>query len=185
MMSPAEGFNGTVDHLKVEDLPAIKPILETWVRDRTTHDLLPDEVREDLEIMENSTHGMNGHKFFVARSESGEVIGVMGLKIPSPTMQKYCKTTYGLELVNAYVSSEHRSNGEIKKSKGVGRALVNQLVEFCKAAGYAEIVLNSGPRYRDTAWAFYNKIFGEPIAIEEGLYGPGGDAPIWRMEIEL
>jgi len=47
-LSEVGKFRGVVRQLRVDDLPNIRPILETWLRDRNTGELLVNEVEEDL-----------------------------------------------------------------------------------------------------------------------------------------
>ncbi|MEP7104147.1 MAG: GNAT family N-acetyltransferase [Candidatus Dojkabacteria bacterium] len=174
MLSP-EQFSGDICLISINDLPYIKPILETWVRDRSSGEPLPKEVDGNLQDMRDSIEGKNDYKYLVARTESGEVIGVMGLKKVEGVMRYFTLTDNPGELINAYVSAGHRDG------KGVGRALVNGIILLARALGYKEIVLNSGPRYMTTAWGFYDKVFGPRVDVAIGMYGYGGDAPIWRM----
>lgn len=169
-------FKGVVRPLVEEDLGAIKPILETWVIDRDSGQALPDEVEEDLQLMKDSVSG-NDTTYLVAELATGQVVGVIGFKVPDNRLLPYTKTPNPTELVNAYVSKEHRGG------KGVGTALLAKLEEEAKAKGHTEVILNSGPRYKDTAWGFYIRTYGKPVGIAEKYYGEGGDAPIWRKEL--
>ena len=172
-----EGFKGSIVPLQAVDLHYLKPILETWIVDRDTGEPLPLEVEGYLRRMGNSIYDSNGYSYIVAINEDGEAIGVMGIRAPEEKMMEYASTSYPSELVNAYVSQDY-----IKK-KGIGRALVNALVELATVMGHTEIILNSGPRYEDS-WAFYDNVFGPRVNTAIGMYpdknGEGGDAPIWR-----
>jgi len=42
-------FTGTVRLIRAEDIPQLQPILETWIRDSATHQLLPDEVNDVIQ----------------------------------------------------------------------------------------------------------------------------------------
>lgn len=174
----ANRFNGKVRSLKKEDLDSLKPILATWIKDRRTGQPLPDEVEEDLQLMSESVEGKNDRTYLVAEGLDGEIIGVVGFKTPDETMLTFTKTQNPVELVNAYVKSDER------KGKGVGRALVAKLEEKAREKSYTEIVLNSGPRYKDTGWGFYNKLEGyKKVGIAVGYYGENVDAPVWRKEL--
>lgn len=171
-------FSGKIRSLSDGDIPTLRPILATWVKDRASGQLLPEEVEEDLQVMLESIGGKNDRTYLVAEDVDGSVIGVIGFKIPDPRMLPFTKTSKPTELVNAYVSQEHRAG------KGVGRALVNKLEEEAKAKGFTEVVLNSGPRYKDTGWGFYDKLEGyQRVGIAECYYGEGGDAPVWRKTL--
>ncbi len=173
------GFKGTVRDLKRGDLPFLKPILETWIKDRETGEPIPEEVEEDLQIMADSIDHKNDRTYVVAENSDGEVIGIAGFKTPDPRMIPFTQTPNPAELINAYVKSDER------KGRGVGRALVAKLEEEARANGYTEIILNSGPRYKDTGWPFYDKLVNDidrykRVGVAVGYYGEGGDAPIWR-----
>jgi hypothetical protein len=51
---------------------------------------------------------------------------------------------------------------------------------MARSRHYKELIFNSGPRYKDTAWKLYTKAFGEPVAIIKDMYGDGVDTPVWR-----
>ncbi len=171
-------FNGKVRALQVEDLEELRLILATWIKDRSSGEALPDEVQEDLTVMRESVGGKNDRTYLVAENLNEEVIGVIGFKTPDETMLTFAKTSNPAELVNAYVKIEER------KGKGVGRALVAKLEETAKQRGHTELVLNSGPRYKDTGWGFYDKLPSySRVGIAVGYYGEGGDAPVWRKEL--
>ena len=171
-------FDGSVRGLRKEDIESLRPILATWIKDRETGQLLSNELEEDLRLMSESVDAKNDRAYLVAEDLDGEVIGVMGFKRPDETMLTFTKTSSPAELTTAYVKSDER------KGKGVGRALVAKLEEVAKQSGHTEIVLNSGPRYKDTGWGFYDKLPGySRIGVAVGYYGEGGDAPVWRKEI--
>ena len=166
-------FQGSIRNLREKDLLALKPILETWVKNRDTGLLIPEEVEEDLQLMSDSVDGSD-RTYFVAEDQNGEVIGVIGYKKPDDKMLEFTSTPNPAELVNAYVKIDER------KGKGVGRALVAKLEESAKDMGFTEIVLNSGPRYEKTGWGFYDKLPGyKRVGVAVKLYGEGGDAPVW------
>lgn len=172
-------FNGTVRSLREDDLISIKPILETWVISRVTHELVPEEVEEDLQLMRGSIRGSD-RKYFVAETDDKQVIGVIGMvKIKKGSrMMEFATTNNPIELVNAYVSKNQRMG------KGVGTALVKMLENEARTAGYKEIVLNSGPRYKETGWKFYDKLKDfHRAGVAVKLYGDRGDAPVWRKKL--
>jgi ribosomal protein S18 acetylase RimI-like enzyme len=167
-------FQGIVRPLKDEDLEAIRPILETWVRDSGTGQILPEEVEEDLEFMRKSVRSENPRSYLVAEDTDGTAIGIVGFMPPSDRMKEFAITPNPAELINAYVAKESRAG------RGVGSALVRGLEMTAKTKGHTEIVLNSGPRYQKTAWGFYDQLPGfQRVGIAEKLYGDR-NAPVWR-----
>lgn len=168
-------FGGTVRLLREDDLSQIKLILETWVKSRDTGLLLPEEVEKNLQSMHDSCLRNDERIYFVAEESDGRVVGVIGMTHPSDVMLQFSATDRPVELVNAYVAKDQRYG------KGVGRALVSKLEEEARKRGNTEIILNSGPRYKDSGWGFYDKLEGfQRIGVAEKLYGENGDAPVWH-----
>lgn len=57
---------------------------------------------------------------------------------------------------------------------------MNYTFEQSKKLGFDEVILNSGPRYRPTAWKFYTKAIGKPLTIAKDYYGKNRHAVVWR-----
>ena len=168
-------FAGAVRFIREEDVIRLQPILETWIRDRITHELLSDEVTGLMGSMRDSINGINDRIYLVAEGLDGQLAGVVGFKNPDETMRAFAETENPAELVNAYVAHDQR-NG-----RGVGSALVRSLEKEAIRRGYTEIILNSGPRYKETGWGFYDKQPGyKRVGIAEQMYGVNGDAPVWN-----
>jgi len=166
-------FSGFTRRLQQTDIPFLKPILETWVRDRKTHELLNEEVEEILSTMKDSIVGKNDRTYFVAETEDGNIAGSIGMRKPDPRLFIYTRTDNPIEIINAFVSKEHTR-------QGIGRALINTVEENARKNGFKELILNSGPRYMFSGWPAWTKIFGRPIAIAQDYFGKGIDAPVWR-----
>lgn len=173
-------FPGIIRLLRTEDIPQLKPILETWIRDRETQEPLPDEVASLMDAMGKSIDGENDRVYLVAQAPDDQVVGVVGFKNPDATMLSFAKTHNPAELINAYVAEDQRGG------KGVGTALVRGLETEARSRGYTEIILNSGPRYKNTGWGFYDRLSGyERLGVAEKMYGEGGDAPVWGKALVL
>lgn len=168
----------TIRETRAGDALALKPILESWIRDRNSGDLLSDEVASVMKAIEDSVQGQNSKKYVVAEDGKGILVGVMGMNAPGEDMQPYTATNSPVEFINAFVSATQRGTG-------TGKLLAKELEGIAVSAGHTEIIVNSGPRYKDTGWAFWNSLYGEPVAIQRDLYGPGGDAPVWRKALEI
>ncbi len=174
---PKEGdkFRGSVRPLQSSDIAHLKPILETWIRFPTiTGKLLTEEVRETIEEIEKSLTHENGKQFFIAQSQDGAVLGMMGMQPISWDMRPFAHTQHPVEIINAYVHFDER------QGKGVGKTLVAAIETESINQGCEELLLNSGPRYKETGWPFWRKTFGEPVGILKDHYGPTFDAPVWR-----
>lgn len=178
--SPEQGvkdeqwFSGNIRFAKEQDIPSLRPILDTWIRDRNTGQLIQTEIEEVLLDVKGSVSSTNNITYLVAEKTDGEVIGMLGFRAPEEKMLPYVSTQNPAEMINAYVDKNHRGG------KGVGRALVSKVEELAKQKGHTEIIFNSGPRYRYSGWAIWVRIFGEPVAVAKDYYGKGGDAMVWR-----
>jgi len=171
-------FKGIVRPLQARDLPDLKPILETWLRFPTiTGELLTEELQTTLGEIEKSLIHENKKQFYVAQSPDGTIAGMMGIQPPDFAMMTYSRTVHPVEIINAYVHFDER------QGKGVGRALVSAVENESRTQGFEELLLNSGPRYRETGWPFWKKMFGEPIGQLTNRYGEGLHAPVWRKPL--
>lgn len=162
-----------VRELQVEDIESITDILKQWVRDPQTGEIITTEVSEIIHKMTESLTGQTDDRQYLVAEQGGKTVGVMGIAKPSELMRQYATTEYPLEIINAFVSSESRGSG-------IGHKLIDEVTLFAEYVGATELIVNSGPRYKDTAWQFYDKQFGERLAIMEDYYGPELDAPVWH-----
>lgn len=158
------------------DGETLRPILETWIRDGETGQIIGDEVDGVVAAVEIAASGDADRKYFIAENAGGKVLGMVGVTAPDEHMAVFARTDRPVELVNAYVDRTARGTG-------VGTALIDAVESDASASGYTEVVLNSGPRYAETAHGFYTKRYGEPVAVSRDHYGPGRHAPVWRKEL--
>jgi len=172
--SPGEVVTGIeVRLVQEEDLPQIDMILEAWVRDPGTGVIIQREVDEVLERIRQGIDNPENGTNVVAEDLQGRVIGVMGIYPVDPEMQQYVTTDNPREINNAYVADDVRGSG-------AGKSLVKKLESIGLQRGYKELVLNSGPRYKETGWEFWKRVYGEPVDVAKDYYGPGYDAMVWR-----
>ena len=161
-----------------EDIPQIRKILSEWIKDPLTGEILIGEIDEVLLKISDSVSAPGDREYIVAEDESGNILGLMGLREPEDALLKLATTANPIELVNAYVSSD-------KKGQGIGKLLLEKIQEIAKNNGHTEIILNSGPRYRESAWSFYDKQFGNRIGELKDYYGPGLSAPVWHKVLAM
>ena len=169
-------YDHTTRSAQLADLEHIRPILEHWIRDGETHQPLTEEINHTLTTIAESIQGENARTYTVAVDEHGKVMGLMGMVPPGDDMRAFTTTANPIEFVNAYVAPAARG-------KGVGGSLAQNLEGRAIQAGHTEIVVNSGPRYQHTGWDFWTRLYGEPVAVQKDLYGPGNDAPVWTKRL--
>lgn len=155
------------------DAEKLKPVLDSWIKNAETGDVIDDEVTEVMNAIEASVNGANARHYVVATDDSGKAIGVMGLKIPEAKMKAQASTLNPVEIINAFVDPTLRGTG-------IGKKLVQQLEELALQLGHTEIILNSGPRYKNSGWAFWTSVFGKSASRLEDEYGTGLHAPVWK-----
>lgn len=170
-------FVGSVRPLQEGDLGSVRGILESWIRDSETGEVLGEEVDQYIDEMKTSLLGETGRSFFVAE-EAGRTIGVVGLRTPpQEALAPFIRTEKPVELIRLYVDKDER------QGRGVGKALVRRLIAEAESRGATEVILESGPRNKDTAWDFYDKLFDGRKGVIKDKYGPGNDAPVWTEQI--
>jgi len=126
-----------------------------------------------MAAIEGSINGLNKLKYIVAENADGKIAGVMGMAPPSDEMLQHADTDRPVELINAYLAPD-------MLGAGTGRLLAWQLELLAKRYGHTEVLVNSGPRYKESGWPFWTRLYGEPAAVLHHHYGPGGDAQVWN-----
>ena len=177
--NPEKGqFRGTIRPLTEDDIPALRKISEFWLRDGGV--IAEDEVEGDMATLRESLSSDSGKSMFVAENEADEVVGMMGLSAkPKPALMPFAKTDNPSELIIAYVHPSY------VRGKGVGTLLINGCQDLAKSLGKKEILLESGPRHRESAYPFYDKQPGfERVGIIKDFYGEGLDTVIWQKTFD-
>lgn len=155
------------------DIPLIRLILEENVKHPDTNETIQEEVESILAEIEDSIKGIVDSSFCIASPDGKAVIGIVGLQPVSFPMIKYTSTENPAEIVGMYVDLEaHRS--------GVGTKLVDTAERIAQESGFTELVINSGRRYKESGWPFWQKMYGEPYCVDEDYYGKGAAALVWR-----
>ena len=163
----------------IKDLPEVEVILRARVKDSETGEVLEEEIAEILGSMKASIEHDTDKTFFTA-CENSRVVGVVGMKDPDPEMATdFSITDNAIEIINLFVLPD-------QAKRGIGKALVDKVEwEAALVGGYSEIIVNSGPRYKETAWGFYDQLPGfSRVGILKDQYGPGRDAPVWRKVLK-
>jgi GNAT superfamily N-acetyltransferase len=164
--------------LEEKDIKALTTLLYFWIRDGSKKEQTKDHLEEIADVMHRMHQSIknNDYTYLVARDLNNRAVGVMGIRHPEDRMVKYALTKNPAELINVFTDP-------LLQGQGIGRMLIEAIFIKAKDLGFTELILNSGPRYKNSAWGFYNKIFGEPITISKNYYGKNADAPIWRKII--
>lgn len=175
--STEKPFGTTVRPATAEDAEAIGVILRDWVRDPADGQVIEPEVAEILQTLSDSLEGKNQDKFLVATNLEDQVVGMARISPASSEILEFAQTEHPVELFNLYVAAGQN------RGKGVGSVLFDAVKGEARAQGKTEVLLNSGPRYKESGWGFYEKTIGPAAGVLKDYYGPGYDAMVWRQEV--
>ena len=165
--------------LKPADRANIEPILREHVRDPVTGSVIEAEVASILGYMNGAPDTEGRHRrYLVAADPHGWLIGCVAIGTPDKRMREHfgIRAENSRELLNAFVASSHF------RGKGVGRALFEAACAAARDEGATELVLNSGPRYKDS-WGLYDKTCDSSAGFIKDYFGPGRDAKTWRKDL--
>ena len=167
--------------LHPEDITSLTLILREHIRDLHSGEIVETEVQAVISYM----HGMpdalgRTRRYLVALDHCGQVLGCMALAIPDPEMSRHFATadTPTVELLNAFVNSRYL------RGQGVGLALFSALCEAAAADGALYLIVNSGPRYRNS-WGFYDRTCDNSHGFIENYYGASRHAKTWKKRLSL
>lgn len=172
----------SVEVVPITELASVEPLrvpLEQSVIDSVNQVVDFDEVQAIMHNLEVASRGEGDIYYAVAREVGGEVLGLMGLRAvgnAEDPMRGYALRRKAAELVNAYILRDERG-------LGIGTDLFNYLAEYAHNAGFEELVVNSGPRFKKQGWPFWTARFGPKVDTMKDKYGAGRDAPVWRKEL--
>ena len=164
-----------IEPINKSDLKQIEEILRQWLFDSQTGEFREDELVEDIELMNNSLSDNNERKYLVAKINN-KVVGVVGMQPVYFKLEKFVQGKNSVEVINLYVDKN-------SQGLGVGKELMKQIEKVAKSFGHDEILLWSGPRFKDTAWGFYDHLEGWSRAGIVKTVEGYGDFPAWRKKI--
>jgi GNAT superfamily N-acetyltransferase len=163
--------------LERTDLGSITLLMQEWFHDPITGE---SDVHEVLEHMQNSLDHTNERVYFVA-ADGDEIVATIGLRYPAERTEQFISKTIPnpnpTELIAMYAKSSHHK-------KGVGRSLVEKLKSYARDQNFTEILIKSSPRYKDTAWGFYDKMGYTRIGTIESTHDVGEYAQIWTKALD-
>lgn len=173
-----ERFHGVVRPAREGDILALREITGFWLRDGSL--IAYNEVEEDMEVVRESFREASDKSVFVAESEGGEVIGMMGLSDePKQELIPFAQTDNPSELIIAFVHPTYRGG------HGVGTALITTVQNLAMSKGKKEILLESGPRHISSGYPFYDKQPGfKRAGIIKDFYGKGADTVVWQKTFQ-
>lgn len=152
--------------IKRSDQPSVEELYEMyWAGQEFKNKLikrLGDFFDQTKEIIESN------FRYFVATDREEIIVGVVGIRNVSESMQVYTTTEKALEI---YVLAS-RDHG-----KGIGKILVNRIISLAKEENYHEIILYSGITHKES-WDFYEHIGF--YKVQESIAPDGETGTIWR-----
>jgi len=129
---------------KLDDISLIETILSQWTDN--------EEVSKYLERIKNEISGIieyNTH-FWTIKFEN-DTIGILGISNLLPKTKPFITGKNPIELKIMYLNNSFRGYG-------LGKTAIKELETLVKSLSYDEILIRSAKRYKNTAWAFYQKM---------------------------
>lgn len=169
-----------IEPLQEGDIDDTRYILEEHVRRMDTREVIKEEIEDDLERMRRSLNPQSEEHFFVAKTIAGLLLGLMGYGEPTKIMLKatHSDPKNTTELFLAHVANAYQR-------QGVGHQLIATIEREARSRGKRWLILNSGPRYKDSGWGFYDRIGYKRVGWLPNLYGSGYHAMVWKKDLRV
>ena len=161
-------FQGLIRPVSKKDISDIKDIYAQFYTnpEDLTHFL--DRVEE---VINHSSDAIKWDFHYFVAEDEGEVVGVIGYRIPPQKLIDFTKTPKPLELYSLFVRNP---------KLGVGRKLIEKILEEAKKSNYTEMVLYSSDKWK-VSWPFYDRMGFERAGILTHTSGSSGQ--VWRKDI--
>lgn len=169
-------FPGSIRRLQIGDMTQIEPILRFWMVDSKSGEFDEKDFNNTSSEMRKSILGLNDREYFVAEIDQ-QVVGIMGYRNPEEGMKQFISQgKTGKEIINAYINKRFQGNG-------VGTTLLKTIIDELKSQRIDEAVVSSGPRFKESGWTFWHKMFGMAVKILPDYYGPNTPTPVWKTKL--
>ncbi len=166
-----------ISPLQESDIDQFDLILNAHVRDSSTGEVIAAEIASIKSYMRGGEDEYGRTRtYIVARDHTGKIWGCMAYSVPDPDMIIHFgleTTDDSIELLNAFVSPE------IFRGGGVGKKLLEGIVEAGRKEAKKQLLIHSGPRY-EKSWGFYDKLTDTSHGFIQNKYGEGRHAKTWR-----
>ena len=157
-------------NLKKKDVSSIEDIFALYWPDAEFRERLSNRLNDTVNNAPDSIE--QRLKYFVAEDD-GQVVGATGFRKVPEHMREFTKTLNPAEL---YILAVKNRGG------GVGKLLVNRVLDEITRLGYTEAVLYSGETHKDS-WEFYDHLGFEVVGPATAPNGELGQ--VWRMITKL
>jgi GNAT superfamily N-acetyltransferase len=153
----------------------LRDVLMHTVIDSATKLPARDEIEDILASVPRIETDMAKKYTLVARaSGDAAVLGMMSLQEPDEVISGFALGEKPIEITNAYV---------LMRGQGIGRKLVEQLEHKALSENRSEIVLVSGPRFKESGWPFWRHLYGEPVGVAKNYFEGAYDGMVWRKSL--
>jgi ribosomal protein S18 acetylase RimI-like enzyme len=157
--------------LVLSDIPAVKGMLEHWMRDKPGAPVRSDNVSAAVAAMERSVTVADPS--YVVFEVDGHVVGVAGCTATNIDPSLTIGATKATEIMNVYVRPDH-------VGRGIGTAMVDEVERRLCNDGFDMIVIVSGSRNERYGYPFWNSRYGERFQTDTDYFGPGTERVVWR-----
>ena len=166
------------------DIASLEPILRQHILDLHSGEVVETEVQAVIAYMRGAidTAGRR-RRYLVACTAEHEAqpLACMAWAAPDALMTRHfaalgITTDTAVELLNAFVASDYLGGN------GVGRFLFTAICAHAAAVGAQQLIVNSGPRYRQS-WGFYDRVCDSSHGLIDNYYGNGRHAKTWLKKL--
>ena len=168
-----------IRQLQIEDIVKLEPILRQHVRDSDSGEVIEEEISDIKGYMVGRVDEYDRKRKYVVALSGDRVLGCMAYSNMDPDMVAHFNDVdpnKTVELLNAFVDEK------IFRGGGLGRKLLQGIVDSAKADGKEILVVHSGPRYKKS-WGFYDKLTDGSRGFIENKYGTGRHAKTWLKHL--
>ncbi|KKT28563.1 MAG: hypothetical protein UW43_C0001G0039 [Candidatus Yanofskybacteria bacterium GW2011_GWA1_44_21] len=164
-----------IRNVKKEDITEIRNIYSKSYIDEESGRPKDEDVdyftKKVEDYVDQTKESLGSDYYYLVAENNTKVIGVIGTRKPHVRLLPLAKTDNSVELYSLFV---------LEKNLGVGKSLVNKIIEICRQKGYSEMMVLSANRWKES-WPFYDKLGFERAGTITEL--SGRLSQVWTREL--
>jgi ribosomal protein S18 acetylase RimI-like enzyme len=170
--STREKPNIIIQAFENDDFKEVMDMLKVFFKEFVDAEAVKLKASSIVDSMQDSLNNQN--KYYLTAKKNNRIIGIIGIQKQLDTaMHKLKQTDRPVEIKNFFIQKAERGIG-------IGTMLVDKIKIQAKQSNYTEIILNSGPRYKNSGWGFYDQLIDfKRVGVIKNYYGDGIDAQVW------
>ncbi|WP_340023048.1 GNAT family N-acetyltransferase [Paenibacillus sp. FSL K6-1096] len=172
----------SITPLAPEDIPSVSNVFRITIKDAFEREglgHLQDDLRQEIEaknrMAQDSLYPQNTAVYFWVARAGGTIVGTISYSPCGEDVRKCTDNRLAAvgELGSLYVLPEYQG-------KGVGSALIEEVMNFLMKRGIPEFCLDSGYKRAQARWL---RKFGAPYAAVHDYWGPDSVHMVWLCSV--